>query len=402
MAKPEEPVKIYPFYAKLGNIEQLNIAYYGSMWHNRIMQVLLQKLYERLAYEHAGLKKIPPEILAVIHRTARISTIGASTRIENAVLTDAEVNWIDTVLTADAKPTAFDANRRLIENKLSKDRERSIEEVAGCREMLHLIYEQGTELHPLTETTIRGLHALLMRHFKQAGPYVGRYKGVFNSVIEQNRSTGETRTVFETANPGPITEAAMSDLVRWYNNQIRVQSWSIQVICQFVFRFLAIHPFQDGNGRLGRGLFLLGMLQSHEESLAKLAPYLAIDRQIERHRAEYYLVLNQCSQGKFSADPASYNFDPFIRFMIKMLGLALDGIQVGVERFEKIQKLSESAIKVLECFRDYPEVRLTIGLIVQETKLPRRTAGHALAQLVSSNLIQKQGQGAGVRYQLIF
>lgn len=366
------------------------------------MQLLLQKLYQRLAYEYAGLRKMDSEALAAMHRTARISSIGASTRIENAVLTDAEVNWIDTVLTADARLTAFDSNRRLIENKLSKDRERSIEEVAGCRDMLHLIYEQGTELYPLTETTIRGLHASLMRHFKQAGPYVGRYKGVFNSVIEHNKATGEMRTVFETANPGPITEAAMQDCAHWYNDRIRTEPWSLQIVCQFVFRFLAIHPFQDGNGRLGRGLFLLGMLQSHEESLVGLAPYLAVDRQIERHRAEYYLVLNQCSQGKFSADPALYDFEPFIRFMVKMLNLALDGIQTSFERFEKVNNLSESAVQVLNCFREYPEIRLTMSLIVKETRLPRRTAGHALSRLVSLGLIQKYGQGAGVRYQLVF
>ncbi len=366
------------------------------------MQALIQKLYQRLAYEFAGLRRISPEALLAVHRYARISSIGASTRIENAVLTDAEINWIDTILTADAKPTAFDANRSLIENKLSKDRERSIEEVAGCREMLHLIYEQAAELYPLTETTVRGLHSLLMRHFKQAGPYVGRYKGVFNSVIEQNRTTGETRTVFETASPGPITDAAMADLVRWYNERIRVEPFSVQVICQFVFRFLAIHPFQDGNGRLGRALFLFSMLQSHEESLAGLAPYLAIDRQIERHRSEYYLVLNQCSQGRFSPDPVHYNFEPFIRFMVKMLDLALDGIQVSLDCFEKTQKLSESATRVLGCFKEYPEIRLTMSLIVRETDLPRRTAGHALSQLVSFGLIQKYGQGAGVRYQLVF
>lgn len=366
------------------------------------MQALFQRLYERLAVEAAALAQISPEALSAVHQYARISSIGASTRIENAVLTDAEVNWIDTVLTADAKPTAFEANRRLIENKLSKDRERSIEEVAGCREMLHLVYEQAAELYPLTETTLRGLHSSLMRYFRQSGPYVGRYKGILNSVVEQNQATGETRTVFETASPGPITDTAMADLIRWYNGRIQTEPFSLQIICQFVFRFLAIHPFQDGNGRLGRALFLLGMLQSREESLTKLAPYLAIDRQIERHRSEYYSVLNQCSRGKFSADSAGYNFEPFIRFMVKMLNLALDGIQISLTRFDKIQKLSESAHRVLECFRDYPEIRLTMSLIVRETQLPRRTAGNALSQLVSWGLIQKQGQGAGVRYQLVF
>ena len=90
-----------------------------------------------------------------LHTQARISTIGASTRIENAVLTDVQVNWIDTVLTADGKESSFLANRDQISNKLSKDRERSLEEVAGCREMLAIVYEQTKDLFPLTETVLR-------------------------------------------------------------------------------------------------------------------------------------------------------------------------------------------------------------------------------------------------------
>ncbi|MGV8949280.1 MAG: hypothetical protein ACOH2E_07980 [Candidatus Paracaedibacter sp.] len=72
--------------------------------------------------------------------------IGASTRIENAQLTDSEVNWLDTILSEDGKTTALDQNRALIEDKLSKDRERSIEKVAGCRAMLLLIYEDYKDL----------------------------------------------------------------------------------------------------------------------------------------------------------------------------------------------------------------------------------------------------------------
>ncbi len=357
---------------------------------------------ERLLQKWLIIQTLPQDTLNAIHRFARISTIGASTRIENAVLTDAEINWIDTVLTADAKPTAFEAHRYIIENKLSKDRERSIEEVAGCREMLHTIYEQGTELYPLSETTIRGLHTQLMRHYKQAGPFVGRYKGVPNSVIEHNHATGTIRSVFETATPGPITEAAMSDLLAWYNHTLKTSKDPFEIMCQFVFRFLAIHPFQDGNGRLGRGLFLLSMLQNSHKAFAGMAPYLAIDRQIERHRPEYYLVLAQCSQGKFLTNPSQYDFGPFVRFMMKMTLLALDGIDTCLKQTEQVRNLSETATKVLQCFRDHPEIRLTTATILKELALPRRTISHALSTLVNSNLIQRYGQGAGVRYQLVF
>jgi len=46
--------------------------------------------------------------------------VGASTRIENAVLTDGEIQWLDTVLTKDGQPTAFQNNRALFSQKLTK------------------------------------------------------------------------------------------------------------------------------------------------------------------------------------------------------------------------------------------------------------------------------------------
>ncbi|GEM_PF-6392036 len=118
-----------------------------------------------------------------------------------------------------------------IENKLNKDRERSIEEVAGCRAMLELIYDQGKTFKPLTETTIRGLHHELMRYYQKAGPYIGQYKVQPNSVVETNHSSGERRIVFETAEAGPITEAAMRDLVTWYNEIYPLDSRSIAIAC---------------------------------------------------------------------------------------------------------------------------------------------------------------------------
>ncbi len=116
------------------------------------------------------------ETLEAIHRQARISTIGASTRIENAVLTDAQIDWMDTVLATDGRPTAFAAMRPRIEAKLSTDRERSLEEVAGCREMMAIVYSQATDLFPLTHAALGGLHQVLLGHHPAAAHHRGRYK----------------------------------------------------------------------------------------------------------------------------------------------------------------------------------------------------------------------------------
>ena len=84
-----------------------------------------------------------------IKRNVFISNIGASTRIENAVLTDAEIDWIDTTLIEDSKTTAFHNKKEFILDKLSKDKERSLDEVAGCRAMLQLIDNESQNLFPL-------------------------------------------------------------------------------------------------------------------------------------------------------------------------------------------------------------------------------------------------------------
>lgn len=362
----------------------------------------LQSLNNAFAKSYAILEHYPEELRSAIHRYAKISMIGASTRIENAVLTDSEIDWLDTVLMADGKPTAFLAKKQAIKQKLNKDRERSIEEVAGCRAMLELIYDQGNSLKPLTETTIRGLHYELMHYYRYAGPHVGRYKVQSNSVIETNHTTGETRMVFETAEAGPITEAAMRDLVLWYNETILMETRSIAIASEFTYRFLAIHPFQDGNGRLGRGLFLLALLQSPDEIIAKVVPYLAIDRQIEKKKAEYYAVLNRCSDGKYRHNPKKFHIEYFLQFMIKVLHAALGDIEIYKARYDAYQLLSESAQQVLTAFKEHPEIRLTRRDVVAMTKLPMRTVTRALATLSVEHFIQRYGKGAGIRYQLIF
>ena len=366
------------------------------------LQAMLQDLENRLLITYTKLQTLTATELESIHRYARISMIGASTRIENALLTDSEVDWLDTILTNDGKTMALDANRTVIENKLSKDRERSIEEVAGCRGMLISIYENAQLMSPLRESDLRGLHHLLMSPYQGAGPYIGRYKVQSNSVVEHNRSTGETRTVFQTADAGVITSTAMSDLVNWYNENLQTERWPLAISCEFVFRFLAIHPFADGNGRMGRGLFLMSLLQSKQPIIAGVTKYLAIDRQIEKHKEEYYFVLNQCSNGKFSQDSSQYKIAYFLRFMIKMILDALADIEIYQKKYHKVLSLSPSAARVLDCFRDNPETRLTTKLIIEMTNLPRRTIGNSLSTLLHAELIQMYGKGAGARYQITF
>lgn len=354
-----------------------------------------------LSYYHT-LKNLSDDETDALKKYARISNIGASTRIENAQLTDIEINWIDTILTASGKHTAFLENKTLIEDKLSKDRERSIEEVAGCREMYLSVLRDYQNLIPLREVDLRYLHDILLRHYPKAHYYKGQYKTQPNSVIQENKATGEKKVVFQTADAGPITQACMHELIQWYNDIYNTDATTIAIAVEFVFRFLAIHPFQDGNGRLGRGMFLLCLLQSKNEALSYVSQFLAIDRYIEKHKEYYYFTLNRCSGGKFMQNPKDYHIEYFFEFMMKILDESLDGIDAYRYKYDIFMKLSDASLTVLNCFKENPEIRLTTNTIHGYTKLPIRTINFSLTKLQNGRLIQKYGQGPSTKYQLTF
>lgn len=116
---------------------------------------------------------------------------------------------------------------------------------------------QATD-RPLTEYFIRELHRTLLREdytVQKELPdgsittytvHAGQYKTRPNSV---KTVTGE---IFEYASPEE-TPALMSDLVGWYNSTVESGELSaLELASLFHYRYIRIHPFEDGNGRIAR------------------------------------------------------------------------------------------------------------------------------------------------------
>lgn len=137
-------------------------------------------------------------------------------------------------------------------------------DMKDCEEMkasnvgLKMITEEVKEKHPLTETFIRQLHHTLLREDYTVyttlpsgiqSSYVvhaGRYKTRPNSVITRY---GER---FEYASPEE-TPALMHDLVQWYNDAESSGNYTaVELASLFHYRYIRIHPFEDGNGRIAR------------------------------------------------------------------------------------------------------------------------------------------------------
>ena len=348
------------------------------------------------------LDSFSPEKLAFMKRQSLISNIGASTRIENAILTDVEIEWIDTVVQTDGHH-AFLPNKAFIQNKLSKDKSRSIEEVAGYRDAFQIMTECYPDFYPLKESDLQGIHRELLKYYPKALPYLGHYKQQTNSVVQTNLETGQTHLILKTSDPGPITQAAMATLIHWYNATLPHAPWPVAIAAECVFRFLAIHPFQDGNGRLSRILFQLILMSAHtRHSYAHVVPFLGLDRCLEQTRPQYYAVLRRCSQGIFHPDPNTYTMTYFIDYMLDCLHKSISHITIYAQKYDRTHTLSESSTRLLALFKESPEQSMKTATLIAASGLPRRTVGYALQQLLAAKFIQSYGQGPSTRYTLIF
>lgn len=135
---------------------------------------------------------------------------------------------------------------------------KDLEDMKASNVGLNMMKEQALSEYPLTETFIRQLHKTLLREDYtvyrqlpggQQTSYVvhaGVYKTRPNSVIT---ITGER---FEYASPEE-TPALMTDLINWYHNSEESGQYSLAELCAlFHYRYIRIHPFEDGNGRMAR------------------------------------------------------------------------------------------------------------------------------------------------------
>jgi len=146
---------------------------------------------------------------------------------------------------------------------------KDLEDMKASNVGLNMMQEQAASEYPMTETFIRQLHQTILREDYtvyrqlpggQQTSYVvhaGVYKTRPNSVITR---TGER---FEYASPEE-TPALMTDLVSWYQEEEEKGELSLAELCAlFHYRYIRIHPFEDGNGRIARLLVNFILTRHH-------------------------------------------------------------------------------------------------------------------------------------------
>jgi len=317
--------------------------------------------------------RIAPERLSSLRRVATIESIGSSTRIEGARLTDRDVE-------------------RLLSNiDVKSFASRDEQEVAGYADVMETVFA-GYDAIDLTENHLFQLHRDLLRHSDKDERHRGAYKTLSNSVEAFGPEGESLGVVFETAPPFD-TPRLMRELIDWTNDSLDKElHHPLLVIAVFVVVFLEVHPFQDGNGRLSRVLTTLMLLRAGYAYV----PYSSLESVVEQSKEAYYLALRK-TQGTIRSDAPDWQ--PWITYFLDILQRQKARLETKIERERLILgDLPELSVAILELARELG--RVTVADIAVATQVSRNTVKDHLKALVAADHLQRHGKGRGTWYSL--
>ena len=317
--------------------------------------------------------RIAPERLSNLRHVATIESIGSSTRIEGAKLSDREVEKLLSHL-----DTQSFANR-------------DEQEVAGYAAVMETVFEHASDI-PLTVNYIKQLHAQLLQYSEKDARHRGEYKTLSNSVEAFTPEGESVGVIFQTASPFD-TPRLMDELIDWANAALSEKALHpLLVIAIFTVVFLEIHPFQDGNGRLSRILTTLLLLQSGYAYV----PYSSLESVIEANKKNYYLALRQ-TQGTIRTETPDWQ--PWVTFFLEALSKQKKKLESKIKRERLILgDLPELSVQILEIAREHG--RVTVNDAAKTTGSSRNTIKDHIKSLHNNGLLERHGAGRGTWYSL--
>lgn len=298
-------------------------------------QRIIQKIgqIDQFKGEWKQLDKEENRYLKELRRIATIQSIGSSTRIEGSTLTDAEV-------------------ATLIKNlKISKLQTRDEEEVVGYYETLEMLIDSYRDID-LTLSNLHALHNLLLKFSTKDVRHRGKFKELTNKVVA-TYPDGTTRVIFNTTEPY-LTAKEMEELVDWANKAfLDGEIHPLIIIGTFIYEFLSIHPYQDGNGRLSRLLTNLLLLKSDY----KFVLCVSFEHIIENKKKEYYQALMEGQKNRYNK---TERIDKWLLFFLESLSELIVKLEQKIKEYRNLGGyLNERQKVVLDYIQQNQPVKMS-------------------------------------------
>lgn len=296
-----------------------------------------------------------------------VRSVGASNRIEGNKMSDEEV---DVLL------------QKIDINKLT---DRDSQDVVGYFEVLNLISESYENIS-VTANHIKSLHNSLMKYSAKDQWHKGNYK-MHSNAVEASFPDGTRQIIFQTTQAGFATEDAIRQLLNWYNSE--TEAHTLIKVASFVYEFLSVHPFQDGNGRLSRLISTLLLLKNGY----KWIQYVSFEHEIENRKNEYYQVLRSCQAQRPNEDVTDW-----ILFFLNCLSNIQSQLMTKLQKSGLETQLSFKEKSIYTIIQNRPNIQS--GEIAEKLAIPSPTVKRILSELLKKGLIEKQGNGRNVSYTI--
>ncbi len=233
---------------------------------------------------------------------------------------------------------------------------REIQEVRNAFEC----YDFMPSADPNSIDDLLRIHGIMMRYLADdAGRFRHSGVGVFSD-----------KGLVHMAPPADLVPGLMGDLFGWLRES---DDHPLIKGCVFHYELEFIHPFSDGNGRMGRFWYTL-ILSEWMESLA----WVPVESVIWGRRSEYYDAIGRSTSLGDSG--------PFIDFMLEALRDALEGLpRPPVSAYG----LSRTESAVFDMIRD--GMFLNIDAAAEDLNVSARTVSRALAVLKGRGLVERVG-----------
>lgn len=339
---------------------------------SREMIKLLARIDECKGYWEA-FRLLSPEYLERMKQAVIISSSGASTRIEGAHLSDEEVEQL------------------LRTAKVRKLSTRDEQEVMGYVETIKEVFDSWKAMK-FSENLIKQIHLMTLKHSEKDARHKGQYKFGPNRVQAVDAKGKVVGIIFDPT-PPHLMAKEMQELVEWTREQLKEKTYHpLLIIANFIFEYLAIHPFQDGNGRTSRVLTNLLLLQ-HGYGFV---PYISHEKLIEEHKVDYYLALKRTTS-TWKKDKE--DLSPWMLFILRMFAEQGEMAVQLTKEDQTEQVLSENQLAVWKALQKGEA--MSRKDIADASGVNIRTVEQALKKLLDLKKIMQIGKGRATRYKPI-
>lgn len=302
---------------------------------------------------------------------ATIESIGSSTRIEGSKMTNNEVEeFVNSI-------------------KITSFKTRDEQEVFGYYDTLNTILESYDAID-ISKNHIHHLHKTLLKKSTKDYRHRGKYKMLSNKVIA-NYPGGKQKVIFNTTEVH-LVENEMAKIIEWTNVAIEKEEiHSLIIIATFIYEFLSIHPYQDGNGRLSRLLTTLLLLRFKYD----FVKYSSIEYEIEKRKKEYYKAL---MAGQKNRNTKKENIKDWTIFFLETIKLAINKLEDSFAEIKDKKSYLNERQKIILKYIDSNEPIKISDLTNTHSQYTPYILKKDMKYLVDEGVIKKVGKGKATIY----